>query len=70
MSLLCQRNHLRMNQEQYQIEVLKRLIRVANNANRLLGKLGTRDHPVESHYQHEFERLDLAVVDLYDFIKK
>lgn len=59
-----------MNEQSYQIEVVRRLIRVANNANRLLGKLGTRDHPVERWYQSEFERLDIAVADLYDFIKK
>lgn len=59
-----------MNQEQYQIEVIRRLIRVANNSHRLVGKLGTLDHPVEEWYQREFEMLDLAIVDLYGFIEK
>lgn len=57
-------------QEDYQAEVVRRLIRVACNANLLLGKLGTVQNPVQTEYEREFERLELAVVDLYDFIKK
>lgn len=58
------------NQQQYQTEVIRRLIRVAQNANLLLGKFGTKEHPVDSRYAHEFERLELAIVDLYGFLDK
>lgn len=59
-----------MEEKEYQTEVVRRLIRVAFNANALLGKLGTRENPVDPKYEEEFIRLELAVSDLYNFIKK
>lgn len=56
-------------QQNNQQEVVRALCEIAIASDRLLRRLGTKDNPVQSHYEKEFYALEMASLKLGDLIK-
>lgn len=52
------------------IQIVRNLCELAVEANALLGKLGTKDHPVEPHYAKEFYKLEMRMISLSELVEE